>query len=199
MSTKRPSNGPDLSYRRSNLRSRGHAWRQQLAQGDDARDQKAAVRAKQEREQVVQKERKEEQRRKAHIMDLEHGFVADKPIRNDVPEWKKQKQILAQLFPDPIVSRIYKDCNVFKNRQNMQGYLRRAVTSDEWEYNELLLAELLTEHFKEQTKSEQPIIDRVEIMRYELSDSKGDALFLRNEESSHLSMQPLDGVEVKIK
>ena len=56
-----------------------------------------------------------------------------------VPEWKRHKQFLAELFYDDIVCVRHQGEELFKNKSAMQAYQRRKVTADEWNSNVRML------------------------------------------------------------
>lgn len=160
---KRPTNGINTNNRRSNMTSKNNRWKEQLVQGISERENKDALRLKLEREQSLQKELKAQCRKETLQLNIELGFVE---IDNDdanktqdkMPEWKKQKLFLADVFPPPVKCRKYKGQEVFKNKQAMQEYYYKIVTPEEWEKNQILLAEM-REVFDQQQKTEESITE----------------------------------------
>lgn len=144
MSSKRPSNGPNLSERRSNLRSKGRKWKEQLVQGDKEKAIKEALMARLEEQRILQNNAKLQLKEEARKLNIELGFVDPEAEEKEkkVPEWKKQKLFLNATFPPLVICRKFKDQVVYRNKMLMQEYLHRQVTAEEWESNCSLLAEM---------------------------------------------------------
>lgn len=141
MST-RPSNGPDLSYRDSNLKSKNNRFKAQLAQGDEQRRAKEILQQKIDIELQLKKEKKAILKKQAEELDKEYGFVTESVEERNMPEWKKHKIFLNAVFPAPVMCFRYKNQIVFKNKLTMQRYRHSVATPEEWEHNLSLIAEM---------------------------------------------------------
>eukprot|EP01032_Pedospumella_encystans_P026521 gene26521-29966_t len=144
MSGKRPSNGANLADRRSNLRSKGKAWKEQLVQGVKEKEIEDALKAKLDAQRKLMQDEKVRLRNEAKQLDIELGFIDPnaKTTPNKMPEWKKQKVFLNDIFPPPVVCRKYNGVMVFRNKLSMQEYQHRVIKPEEWEENALLLDEM---------------------------------------------------------
>ena len=144
MSGKRPSNGANLADRRSNLRSKGKAWKEQLVQGVKEKEIEDALKAKLDAQRKLMQDKKVRLRNEAKQLDIELGFIDPnaKTTPNKMPEWKKQKLFLNDVFPPPVVCRKYNGVMVFRNKLSMQEYQHRVIKPEEWEANALILDEM---------------------------------------------------------
>lgn len=144
MSGKKPSNGANLSDRRSNLRSKGKAWKEQLVQGVKEKEIADALKMKLDAQRKLMQDEKTRLRNEAKQLDIELGFIDPNATTtpNKMPEWKKQKMFLNEIFPPPVVCRKYNGVMVFRNKLSMQEYQHRVIKPEEWEANALLLDEM---------------------------------------------------------
>ena len=153
---KRPSNGANLADRRSNLRSKGNAWKAQLVQGVKEKEIADALNGKLDEQRQMIRDRKEQMKKEAKALDIELGFV-DPTVKTEptkIPEWKKQKMFLNEIFPPPVICRKYNGVIVYRNKLSMQQYLHRVITPEEWEGNLEVLAAMRAVH-DEQKKAEE--------------------------------------------
>ena len=147
MATKRPSNGPNLTNRRSNLGSKNNKWKEQLVQGNKERDNEETMLRRLDEQQRFKNEQKIKMKMEARQYEIDNGFldINEVEVQKELPEWKKYKLFIKQVFPTPVICKKYNGDMIFKNKEVMQQYYHREVSVQEWAENVNKLAKLRQE------------------------------------------------------
>lgn len=141
--SRKPTNGPNLSERRSNLKSKNNKRKLQLVQGDVEKERKEQQLLAIDRDNAVKIALKKRFKDESRLLNIELGFT-DATVEeiSYTPEWKAQKLFIKRLFPNSVMCVKFNEQYVFKNKQSMQRYHCRVATQQEWDNNMKLLMKL---------------------------------------------------------